>query len=199
MKKVFLFLIVPIVLQSCSFPSYVFENQAQTTGVDFTKGKWLLNEIDAPAGVAKKLTDDAVADFSELLGSRLNYVPNTRGLLLPQKKIGLNPDKNTLKKLQQGTKQDYFINISASQLKNDLGSASLTPHKLNRGGENLTKVAIEIYDLNLLQVIYSQKVTASSHRAEGGNEDVHFSKSSRDLVIGAYKRLIKDINKRSVR
>ena len=195
-KKIFLVL-VAILLQSCSFPSYVFDNRAQTIGVDFTKGKWLLNEIDAPYDLTKKLTELAINDFSKNLDERINYIPDTKGLLLPQKKIELNPNKTTLMNLQKGTLYDYFINIKAGNTKNDFSSLDLTNHKFNKGGQNINEVTIEIYDLNNLEIIYSQKVIASVSLPKD-NQDVHFSKPSSNLILGAYRKLINDINKKSI-
>lgn len=196
MKKIILVLIIQFTVLSCSFPSYVFDNRAQTTGVDFSNGRWLLNQIDAPAYVQDKLTKLALDDFSKRLKERVSYIPDTRGLLMPQK-IAFKPNKSVLINLKKGTNYDYFINIKAAQTSNDFGALDITPHRFNNGGENTNEVTIEIYDLNNLQIIYSQKVTGIVGMTKD-NQDVHLSKTSYGLIVGAYKKLIKDIDSRSI-
>ena len=120
-----------------------------------------------------------------------------KGLFL-QKKIDFNPEKKTLEDLKKGTNFDFFITIKASKTKEDFGSVDLTPSRFNNGGMNQSEVLLEIYDLNLAQIIYSQRVIGSTELSQD-NQDVHFSKSSRSLLIGAYKRLIKDIEKKSIK
>lgn len=196
MKKLLFLLIVPFFLVSCNLPSYVFNNQAQTTGLDYTQGKWLLNRVSAPNEVSDRLTALALKDFNRHLQGRLGYVPDTKGLLIPPK-IGFNPSKEVLANLKKGTNYDYFINIKAAETKNDFGALDISPHKMNGGGSNVNEVTVEIYDLNLQQIIYSQKVTGSVGMPKD-NQDVHVSKPSSSLIIGAYKKIIKDLEKRSV-
>jgi hypothetical protein len=47
------------------------------TGVDFTKGKWLLNQLDCPGN-----TENKAANFFENLNDRYFYRENV-GLLIP--------------------------------------------------------------------------------------------------------------------
>lgn len=197
MKKIIALLVLCLLLTSCSFPTYVFDNKAQTTGLDFSKGKWLLNEIDAPYEVKQKLTKSALTDFSANLSTRLNYIHTTKGLLLPRK-IDLNPNKNELSDLKKGTGFDYFINIKASNVNDEFGSIDVTPHKLNSGSKKESAIVIEIYDLNLLAVVYSQKVIGSINLPQDSN-DVHFTKTANSLILGGYERIIKDINKKSIK
>jgi hypothetical protein len=197
MKKITGLFFLTTLFISCSFPNYIFENKAQRTGLDFSKGNWLLNEIEAPYGVNDKLTKLALKYFSENLQERFSYINTTKDLLLPRK-INLSPNKNALKDLKTGTNFDYFINIKASHSKNEFESIDITPHKFNNGGQKKSIVIIEIYDLNLLEIIYSQKVIASINMPKDNN-DVHFSNSSNSLILGGYKKLINDIDKKSTK
>src|SRR6187402_1533199 len=121
MKKILFLALCLAVLSSCNLPSYVFYNPGQTTGVDFTNGKWLLNEIDAPADCTKYLKETSIRDFKILLGERLDYVTDVSGLLLTQKKIPLNPSKQIIADIRKGTNYDFFINIKAIKTRNDFG------------------------------------------------------------------------------
>jgi hypothetical protein len=197
MKKCFVFFVASTFIVSCSIPKYVFENKGQSTGVDFTTGKWLLNEVDAPSNVEDQLTALVLKDFKGFLNDRVIPINEAKGLLLPRK-INVNPDKKTLEDLKKGTNFDFFINIKASKTKEDFGSVDLTPSRFNNGGMNQSEVLLEVYDLNIAEIIYSQRVIGSTELPQD-NQDVHVSKSSRSLLIGAYKKLIKDIEKKSIK
>ena len=197
MKKT-LILFFLTTLYSCSAPNYIFENKTQTIGVDFTKGKWLINDIDSPGNVYKQLTEMSSKDFGEYLQDRLEIVYNVKGIILP-KKVVINPDKHTLQQIKKGcVGYDYFINIRAGKLKEDVGSLDITPHRVSKERSNQSEVIIEIYDLNLAEIIYSQKVIGST-TIHNDNQDVHLAKNSRSLIFGAYNRLIKDIDKKSIK
>lgn len=196
MKKPILVIVISFLFLSCSIPRYLLKNSEQTTGVDFSRGKWLLNFIEATSGTQNKLNILALKDFSKILKERLVYIPNAKGLLLP-KKIEINPSKLVLSNLKKGTDFDYFINIKASYVKSQLGIIDFTPHKYNKGGMNESEVILEIYDLNTSEIIYSQCVVGFVTQVSD-SDDVHFSKSNDDLILGAYKKLIDDIEKKSI-
>lgn len=198
MKRFLSLLVFLFSLYSCSVPNYYVENKTQDFGVDFTNGKWMLNKIDAPLQVEDKLKENALHDFKALLGDRLIAIEDVQGQLLP-KKIPLQPTKETLKELKIGTNFDYIINLKASNLKQDFDSVSLTNYKFQNGEINSNEVILEIYDLSLLEIIYSQKVIGSASIPEKSSSDVHFSKSSNSLILGAYKKLMKELKNKSIK
>lgn len=195
--KILLLFAILISLYSCNLPSYVFDNKGQTSGLDFTKGKWLINHIDAPSDVSKQLTKYAKEDFEKYLPGRLFFIYEPKGLILPQK-ININPSKSLLKEIKKGSGFDYFINIRAGKLKDELGGIDITPNHFYTDRENKSEVIIEVYDLNLSQIIYSQKVIGSV-ATQKGNDEVQFSKSSGSLILGCYKKLMKDIDGKSIK
>lgn len=194
-KKYYLFVFALFV--SCNFPTYVSLNQGQSTGLDFRYGKWLINDIDCNLRVSNKLTLLSKQDFDKYLKGRLFFIYEPKGIILP-KKIEINPSKKTLEDLKKGTGFDYFINIRAGKVREELGTIDTTPHHFYSDRKNQSEVIVEVYDLNLLEIIYSQKVmgTISSQR---DNKDVHFSKSSESLIIGCYKKVFKDIEQKSIK
>ena len=73
MKKL-LFLLILFYLSSCSSTNYRKENYVQTTGLDFSKGKWLLGNIEVDEYVRKELTELVLKDFTTHLKGRFtNY------------------------------------------------------------------------------------------------------------------------------
>ena len=195
--NIVIFWVILISLSSCNFPKYVFNNRGQTTGLDFTKGKWLLNNIDSPSEVTNQLSKKAKEDFGRYLEGRLFFIYEPKGIILP-KNIPINPSKTTLEEIKKGSNFDYFLNIRAGKLKNELGVIDITPNHFYTDRNNQVEVIIEVYDLNLAQNIYSQKVigTISSTKNNG---DVQFYKSSQGLILGCYKRLMKDIEGKAIK
>ncbi|WP_395076734.1 hypothetical protein [Flavobacterium sp.] len=197
MNRKIYYLFLLFLMMSCATSSYVLENRTQTTGLDFTKGKWLLNEIDVPYSLSYELNKQIFTDFEKNLGSRLVRLSDTKGVIVPYK-MGFYPNKETLKNLKIGANDfDYFINVKAEIKKNQFGEIDITPQKLNHGGKKQSEVTIEIYDLNLLQIVYSQKAIGSVNLPQN-NGDVKLSNSVYNLIRGGYKRLIKDINNKSI-
>lgn len=196
MKKLILFFIFMLFVVSCSLPSHSFQNPKQT-GVNFSDGKWLLNTLDAPEDVSQKLEQKIIKDFSESLATRLTYYPNSKGLLMAQK-IEMQLDKRKIRNIKVGTGYDYFINIKAEKIKDDLGAMSFKQNNLFPAElSNSSYVEMEIYDLNREIVIYSQKVISSTRRSKD-NDKIHFSKSSNELLIHAYEKLFQDLKKNSI-
>ena len=48
-------LVIIVFFASCKSSSYLLTNNDYSTGVDFTTGKWLLNNLDFPANKMKNL------------------------------------------------------------------------------------------------------------------------------------------------
>jgi hypothetical protein len=186
-KKIILFCVFFLVI-SCSVPNYMFENKAQTIGVDFTKGKWLINDIDSPGIVYKQLTDESLKTFGLYLNDRLYPVYSVKGIILP-KKINFNPSKNEIHEMKKGCVDfDYFINIRAGKLKEEIGSLYLNSRNSNKTKSNQSEVVIEIYDLNHSEIIYSQKIIGTINTIKD-NQDIHFSKATYGLIMGCYKSI----------
>lgn len=201
------FILISICLSSCTTASYTFAT-GQRTGVDFTSGKWLLNELDCPSNSKDRLTEKSLQYFKKHLGERLFYIHDVKGLLVTQK-INLNPGKTKIKELKDGTGFDFFINISTRKNKSDFSSLELYQNDYDRG-RNEGSVIVEIYDLNLQQIIYSQNVIGSTSKVTdppNGNtqksgklvDNIMLYKNTDQLVEGALKRIFKDLDKRSVK
>src|SRR5690606_30742839 len=122
------FLTILMFCLSCSVPRYMFQNPEQSTGLDFTSGLWLINEVDAPGTYQAQITELAKKDFTENLGERVDYIYDKQGLLLPNK-IPLQLTSEELENIKKGSGYDYLINIQAAKLSNE--QLSITP-----GGQN---------------------------------------------------------------
>jgi hypothetical protein len=208
MKNFKLFSIVFVLaLSSCQTPRYMFMT-GQRTGVDFTTGKWLLNEVDSPKNSKEKMTSESLKFFRKNLGERIFYINDVNGLLVTRK-IHLNPNSIKLKELKDGTGFDFFINISTKKSKSDFSTIELYQND-NESGKNEAQVTLEIYDLNLRQIIYSQNVVGITAKANTKSmwetqksdklvDNITFYKNADNLMLGALKKVFKDLDKRSVK
>ena len=183
---------------SCLNSNYIVENKFQTIGLDFSKGKWLLNEIDCPNKVYKTLGYAVNKDFKRILGSRFYKTGDVNTIILP-KKININPDKNSLSAISKGCiGYDYMINIKASIIKSELGTIEISAHNFKEDKTNKSEVIMEVYDINSSQIIYSQRVSGTSSIYKSNKTDVEFSKSAETLVVRSYKKLMKKLMKKSI-
>jgi len=165
----------------------------------------LLNEIESSYIIRPQLTEIVKKEFSKYLKGNLYILNKTNGLMLPPK-IPLNPSKQILKEIKAGTQFDYFINIKAKIIKNNVGSITLGTSDDNNqvfnddsddysnGDESKVRVTLEVYDLNNFNVIYSQTVIGIT-QLDYDSKETTFAKDSYSLIITALHKIIKKIEK----
>lgn len=189
-----------IFLTSCQSSKFIFVDSTDKIGVDYTKGKWLLNEIESPEFSKDVLTSITTDYFKKNLKNRLFLIKDIDGLLITRK-INLKPNKTKLKELKDGTGFDFFINIAANKSNSDLS---------NDLYGNQSEVFLEIYDLNLQQVIYSKHVIGytgqgeksvfpSSTAAQNVIGNIPMYKSSKTLMKKSLNKILKHLKKTSVK
>jgi hypothetical protein len=206
-SSVFFLCFIALITLSCSTPSYVLTNHGQTIGVDFTRGRWILNELDCPSDSKEKLTLMSYDFFKKKLNDSLFYIKDVKNLLIARK-IPLNPNVTKLKELKDGTGFDYFINISTKRNKNEMNSIELYQSD-NEVALNQSEVTLEIYDLNSKLIIYTQRVVGSTSKEKKISvwqtpksdkliDNISFYKSTNGLMLGSLKKSLKDLKKKSI-
>ncbi len=204
--KIFIFCVL-IILTSCQTSSYSIVSP-QRLGVDFTKGRWVLNVIDCPEPSKNQLTLNATKFFKKNLKDRFFYIKDVDGLLI-MPKTKLNPNKIKLKELKDGTEFDFFINIVVKKNRDDLGNIGLYEDQYP-SGKNEAEAVLEIYDLNLQQIIYSQHVVGSSasksntfaltsQKAEKLQNNITLHENTGSLMVGSLNKILKHLEKTSVK
>jgi hypothetical protein len=194
--KVFSILIVVLVVSSCNLPKYYFREDTNTTGVDFTTGTWLLNRIESSKNTEDRLTTLASEFFMKKTSNRFNAVYSTK-ILVPQK-TNFPLTAEELKQIKIGSNYDYFIQIKSGQTKNQLGSIDTTPSVFNENLSNEASIHMIIYDLNKQQIIYSKNAFGVTGNPEKNSRDVTLSKSSNELIIGCLKKILRDLDEKSI-
>jgi len=200
-KTLFILILFGLLLTSCVTSTYVFKFSA-TPGIDFRKGKWLLNEIEAPYIIKSQLREIVKKKFLKYLKNNFFILNETNGLMLPPK-IPLNPSKQILKEIKAGTRFDYFINIKTKILKNEVGVLSIGTPNVNNSydgndfddnDESKVEVTLEVYDLNSLKIIYSQTVFGIS-QFNSDSKGVYLTKGTNSLIVSSLRKILKKIDK----
>ena len=194
--RVFKILLFIAVLSSCNIPKYYFKDDAITTGVDFSEGKWLLDKVDASRENEDKLTKITSDFFYKKLENRFNTVYKEKVLISQKNNFPLT--KEELKQIKIGSNYDYFIQIKSGQTKNQLGSIDTTPSVFNENLSNEASIHMIIYDLNKQQIIYSKNAFGVTGNPEKNSRDVTLSKSSNELIIGCLKKILRDLDEKSI-
>ncbi|MCF6213950.1 MAG: hypothetical protein L3J45_07995 [Flavobacteriaceae bacterium] len=206
-KTLFIAIFLGLILTSCVTSTYIFKFST-TPGIDFRKGKWLLNEIESPYIIRPQLTEIVKKEFSKYLKGNLYTLNKTKGLMLPPR-IPLNPSKQILKEIKAGTRFDYFINIKTKILNDDVGSITFgtadddnqvfndDSDDYSNGDESKVRVTLEVYDLNNFNVIYSQTVIGIT-QLDYDSKGMTFAKDSYSLIITALHKIIKKIEKNHI-
>lgn len=158
--------------------------------LDFTKGKWLLGNINVTSDMKEELTQLVMKDFKEYLGERLKNAVGKNSLLLGNNTT-LQPDEKQLKQLQIGTGFDFFINIRCTNGVTDLSDFNWTEHSYFKSKDSYAKLTLEIYDLNLHQIVYSQaaKLTVEKRSLIGGGNQTEY------VIRSCYKKIFQDIKR----
>jgi len=189
-------LIFTILLSSCNLPKYYFKDDHITTGVDFSEGKWLLDNVQTSKESEDKLTKITSDYFQKKLKNRFNTVINEKTLIAQKNNFPLT--KEELKQIKIGTNYDFFIQIKSGKMKNELGAFDTTPSRFNSNLTNEASVHLIIYDLNAQEIIYNKNAYGITGNPEKNSNDVTLSKSSQSLLVGSLKKIFKDLDKKSL-
>ncbi|MGH2665485.1 hypothetical protein [Flavobacterium sp.] len=192
MIRIPLIFLLFLLLCSCSQAFYQKVNPVQTTGLDFSKGKWLLGNIEVHAYVKDELTELVLKDFSEHLKERISYSLREKSLFLASK-IPLNPTKSAILDLKTGTGYDYYINIKCQDQRSDLSNFDFSAHSYYLKQMTYGRVFMEVYDLNQGIIVYQQGIDGSMDEDSGLS-----TRPKRKILLGCYAKLMKDINSRSL-
>lgn len=180
-------------LSSCAIPKYTHEYRT-SKGMNFTKGRWLINYVDAPWSSRECLTENLLKKLRKLAGDSIVYIADVGGESLLQKNIPFSVDSSTLKNIKTYTNFDYLVNVRAREIKDDLSDIMISsPEGYSKSEANCQ---IVIYDINKGTKAYSQKVTGSVVLNEN-DDDFRFAKSTESLMVGSLNKSLKDLKKYS--
>jgi hypothetical protein len=208
--KFFLIGIIYFQFTSCSGPKiFHFIDSQITYGLNFTTGKWILNEIECPDENKKQLTDYSRDYFSKSIGKRFSYITDDCNLLLARKRID-NFIPSELLKIQKLTTADYLINIVGKKNRNELAKIQLYSNE--SPGANESEVWFEVYDLKTQQKVYFEHVLGRysktnsksmfedpNHKSQKLMDNLKFNISTNELMIGCLATIVNKLDKKSIK
>lgn len=192
MKKTLYFLFL-LLLSSCNVTHYYLHSTDRVNSLDFSKGIWLIGDIEVDQNTKTKLTRFVMADFSKYLGRRLKYSMSERKEFA-MKQIPLKLEKSAILELKKGADADYYVNIKCKNAKNEFSNFEFKNHFYYKKQMTYAEVILEVYDLNKGEIIYS--------KAAGGclEEELSITNQPTTVVImGCYKKIISDIKKIAIK
>lgn len=192
MKKIFILLVTGMIASSCYLTKYTHSGDANSR-LDFSQGKWLLNEIKASYYVKDKLFKITKKEFSELLGERLSVINETNDILISPNLKKSEISKYWLREIKNGSNYDYFINITTRVYSDEIGDILLG--EVIEPAHNSVTLKVEIYDLNLLERVYIHSVNADLNVHGNG---FAFAKSPENMLISSFKRVMRKIKKNRI-
>ncbi|WP_010135420.1 hypothetical protein [Ochrovirga pacifica] len=181
-------------LSSCYIAKYNHFGDVNI-GVNFTQGKWLLNNIQPDNNNLISLDTNVFQKFHNLLGNRISRINKIPGLLFPSE-TPKSIDKSYLKNLKNGTQFDYFINVRTNILSSESGNILIKD--IYEEKKNSAEITLEIYDINSLKIIYSHTVHGSVTIDEGEN-DISFVKNTENIINTSFNRIFKKLQKNSIK
>jgi hypothetical protein len=161
--------------------------------LDFTKGTWLIGDIEVDQNTKTKLTHYVMADFSKYLGRRVKYSMAERKYFAT-KQVPLKLDKSAILELKKAADSDYYVNIKCKNAKNEFSNFEFKNHFYYKKQMTYAEIILEVYDLNRGEIIYC--------KAAGGclEEDLSITNQPTSVVImGCYRKIINDIKKNSIK
>jgi len=147
-----LLVLFPILLSSCGGAKYDYHFE-KGKEVDFSQGKWILNEPRTNYRHPSTIKKLALEGFQKVIpDSSLFQIFDLRRTRLVEAIIPIHPTIEDLKHLREFSGCDYLINIENEVLRDDMGSFSGSSTARN---EQTNKAAtyIEIYDLRTFALI----------------------------------------------
>lgn len=178
-----------LTLSGCNLSRTCLTGETKLEFLDFDNGRWVLGYVEAPTASRPEITQKVREDFGKLSDDRIVYAPESKFLI--SEKIPLQPNKSILRKLKQGTQYDYYVNIKCSGGDWD-GSSAFVKDNHYADALSYAEIICEVYDLNTEQIVYSQRAS--------GNIDKSLSTTSKpvhNVLLKAYRKLIKDVRKRA--
>ncbi|WP_066217681.1 hypothetical protein [Formosa haliotis] len=145
--KTLFFLICTTFLLGCGNTKYTY-NYEKGKHIDFSKGKWILNDFPTTNNKKSDINTIALSEFKTILDDSLFTLHQIRKENITAKEIPFNPSTETLKDLKRNTHCDYLINIKSIIEKEDMSSFAHAPRTGNTIKTNQAQSTVKIYDLN---------------------------------------------------
>lgn len=193
MIKSFFIIALAALTFSCSAPHIYVEPDLISDKVDFSNGKWLLNNIQVPGEAIVEINKYCTTELRECLGGRLYEISAIKHKYLLPNSLNYTPRATELKDMYAATGFDYLIDIKSEQLTKNIGIDSSTgqPPLMSE-----IKFTVNIFSLERGEKVYSHIVRGHLNYGITPAGGV-YSKAGKRVYYPALKQAIKDLKKKS--
>lgn len=191
MKKIKLliaFFTIGMTLQSCYFPSYQSVAETNPYLIDFSKGKWYLNNIQVNGKSDFAFDELTEKSLSNCLNDSLYLSYGKRKAIYKVPIITEQNASENLSLLKATQTVDYVIQITGIIGKNEIGAMNIKPMKNEQ--KTSASIQIQVYDVNQKQLIYGHQTTGNIS-IENNSEDVVFGKSAQSILKKCLEKELK--------
>lgn len=175
-----------LLFSSCAFPGYKHITEVKEK-LNLSQGKWILNNVEAPEGSIKDVTDMVL---KKIKSDSVIYIDQLRLKFPLPYQIPSDPDSLMFNKLSFYTGCDYLISIKTSIIEDKPEGVYLQ----NPTGymKQRSEASIIIYDLKYKKKIYSDQVVASIILGVD-DANIRYAMSSKKLMFAALRKVLKSL------
>jgi hypothetical protein len=193
LRKSLFLLIAATLFTSCFTRTLYVRKDPLNRKVDFSKGEWLLSNVDGPGSEEEKMENLANEKLKKLLGNRLHFIDNSRNkFMLPNTLPDILPP-STLKELYKATGLNYLIHITAKPF---IKLKGIDPDTGYPPTQTEVRVTIIIYDLEKGKNNYQQTVYATLDYTQNP-DGTWFSRIEDGIYVPALKKALKKLAQNS--
>ncbi len=193
-RNIIIFLLLAFSLSSCVLSKFTPVSNEIYSGVDFSKGRWLLNSVDAHWRQKPSMDSEILARLKKIKPDSLYFINDVDLKYISNKNLQFNISKEVLELLDKTTDFDFIINTRARILKDDAGPIQLVPRYEEES--SMAEFEIAIYDTKTQKRIYSLKMSGKV-TIKPNNEKFLLSDSGSTLLHKCIKKGLNRLKKNS--
>lgn len=178
-KVKIVFFILLIGFTSCYFPGYQSIAESNPYALDFSKGKWYLNNVFINGKSDHILDELAENKLNTCLNDSLYLSYGKRNAIYKVPLLNEKNYKENLALLKSTKTVDFVIQIVGNIGANEIGFVNSKP--LKNEEKSSASVRIQVYDVQQGELIYSH-LTSGKITVENNREDILFGKSAQAIL-----------------
>ncbi len=189
-----------IIFSSCHSAKYT-SNSGSKGVLDFTEGKWILNNAVCENCDKTSLEAKMFDFFKECIKDSLVLLDEERKMSLIKDVIPFEPSKSELKAMAEGTNAAYLITLKGEVIKDEFAAFGYEPDQDNADYENISASSIAFYDLKTqtqIHFVNTRGTLSVSKSMDDDDGDFVFGPSSVNILNKATKKNIKILKKNCI-
>lgn len=194
MKRILFLLTALMLLNSCALPKFTTVYGEAFNSINLSKGKWLLNSVDAQWKIKSGLDNAFLNRLNEIAPGSVYFIDNIDLKYIARSNFKFDTSDEVLELLKSTTDFNYLINTRARIIKDEVDCIEFYP--LEKEGNNIAEFEVVITDIKTKEKLYVLKVWGKVTVREG-KKDVVLSDTGNALLFKCMNRVVKKIKQDS--